>query len=225
MASLAGFTLSEMQDEVADQLRNTKVRDKITRWLNLTIATLAGKKTWDFLYKSNGFVTQAGVRTYDLFDNYLNMINVSLPDIPRQLYSLDEKFLAEEIPSYLTITGTPTGYFIHNKQISLFRIPDTQYNVSCFFYGYPILLVNPNDVSDFPMEWHPVIIAGAVVRGFRYEGNADQLEEAKEEYNRLYALQDKLSSAGSSTRHTLGSPEYRYTRPVRPSLPSNYPRG
>jgi hypothetical protein len=218
-----GFTLQEMLDEVSDQLRDVKINTKITRWLNLQIFELAASRSWPHLWKFGFFSTAPSTRDYDLENTLQIMSVVNIPSIPRTLIHVDEKFIADNYDNYTYQQGDVVAYTLHGSKISLFRVPSSILAVEYFFYAYPLKLTNPGDISDFPVEWHPVLIQGAVVRGFRYEGNTDQLAEAEVLYKQMYDKALKNSYSPNGQRHVLRDSE-RGRRVPRVTLPSNYPR-
>lgn len=218
-----GFTLQEMLDEVSDQLRDVKINTKITRWLNLQIFELASSRNWPHLWTIDTFQTAPSTETYDLSNRLQIMSTVYIPSIPRTLINVDEKFIADNYDNFSYQQGDVVAYRLHGGQISLFRVPSSILVVYYRYYAYPLKLTNPGDISDFPIEWHPVIVQGAIIRGFRYEGNTDQLAEAEVLYAKMYEAALKNSYSSQGQRHVLRDSE-RGRRVPRVTLPSNYPR-
>lgn len=218
-----GFTHQEMIDEVSDQLRNVNISAKITRWLNIEIFKLSTRRNWEFLFENATVTTDIGSLESRLNNRLAQLLFMYIPAIPRTLYPIDERRLGRVIPSWATLNGTVTHYMLKGSLVRWFRIPDAQYEVNYDYYRYPTKLTNPNDISDFPVEWHPVIITGAIIRGFRYENNEEQLKSAIDDYNELYRYAWKATMKRPDKIHVLGSSEGTYRSP-RVALPDHFPR-
>lgn len=219
-----GLTHSNMIEEVGDQLRNKNVDTLITRWLNMTIFNLAARFNFSFLNSSDSFITADSVRNYPLNQSLLWLQNMWMPGGPaiRPIEPIGERELMIMDPYFNTNKGYPVKYVYKNRSVDLWRVPDQVYTILYTFYRRPMALVGLDDVSDFPYEWHPVIIQGAIVRGFKYEKN-DQYLPAVQEYQGMVKELKPTIYRRPDQRNILGTAPMVF-REARPSLPSHFPR-
>jgi len=214
----------DMINQVSDELRNTSIQEKITRWLNLAIVDLATTYVFTSLHNYSFTVTTPGIPDINLDADFLWIKTVQMPDQDRKLWPEDEQRLSESDPKYRTQIGTPTHYYFSKPtQISLYQVPGgTAESVTWSYQKRPIQLSTLTDTSDLPEEWHNLICQKAITAGLRYEKNdSDYGKSIQAEQILLRSLGTMIYRRTDVTAVLGGSTTRR--KPARPKLPSNFP--
>jgi hypothetical protein len=212
-----------MYSHVSDELRNTTINDKVTRWLNMAITELSTDYIFGHLQKYSSKVTVAGTPDITLDTDLLWLKNIGIPVEARKLYPRDESTLAEAYPQYRTLQGQITHYYINGLTMGLWHVPDS---IKTIAYGYQKrpakLLVDYSVECDLPEQWHLVAVQKALKFGYRYEGNDSGLAAAiAEERVTLYKI-GASQYKRPDDRLIMGS-QGRSTKPGYPTIPLNIP--
>lgn len=220
-----GFNHGEMKEEVRDQLRDTKIDTRITRWLNMTIARLAGTILFPELISTSYFNTINGTKNYTLQSDFHMPKIFWIPDLLQALHPIEVSEIFDLYPDWSTVTGRPVRYMkVGPNSVDLFRIPDAAYTVNYMYYRRPLKLVNDTDVTDLPYQFHNVIIQGAIVRGMKYENNP-QLADAIVEYREILTEVRKALYRRPDYRRVMSGPEIRGRQSLPILPPDHFPRG
>jgi hypothetical protein len=67
-----------------------------------------------------------------------------------------------------TVTGDPTRFAHRGEDLILDPTPDSAVKYRAYYYRYPTPFIEANLASEceFPIDWHEIIVLGAVYRGF-----------------------------------------------------------
>ncbi len=217
-----GFTLQEMIDIVANNIRNKSISIDITNWLNIAIIDLASKYSFGTLHKYDLKNTSLGIPDVILADDFYWLKTVGIPSQNRKLYPEDEQRIAEGFPQYRSLQGTVSYYYLNGKNLGLWQVPSGSFAVEYSYQSHPIKLINPADLSDLPPEWHTLVIQKAITKGYSQEGNDSGFSISLQMEARL--LRELQLSAYRRPDETLilSGPNARGRVP-RPKLPGNFP--
>jgi hypothetical protein len=216
------MNIGEMIEEVRDQIRDTKKDTQILRWLNMTSLQLASRFQIPGFSSIGNFPTVVSTQIYSLAVDFHWLKRAWIPSATggiRTLYPVDEKLLISMAPDWNTITGTVTNYLLDGLNLSLWKIPAS---IQTIYYSYirrpkVLLISNLTDVSDFPADFHPIIVQGALVRGFKMEKN-EQFSSAFAEYKDMLNEIKKTIYVRPDMEARLGEP-FRISGPPRITIP------
>jgi len=217
-----GFTHAEMLDIVSNELGNVNINSKITNWLNMAIIDLASKYVFGTLHKYGSTFTELGIPDIILEDDFYWLKTIAIPLQNRKLYPEDEQRISEGFPEYRTLQGTINYYYINNKTMGLWQVPSGVFAVEYSYQKRPIKLLNPEDISDLPAEWHTLIIQKAITKGYSQEGNNSGFGISIQLEAKLFRELQISSYRRPDETFILGGPNVRGRIP-RPRLPGNFP--
>lgn len=219
-----GMTLQEMIDDVADNIRNSKISTRITSWINQEIMNLASVFVFPHLHSTSAIYTEVGVRNYVLEEDFHYLKIINNPTLMLPLNPIGEAKLANEDPLYKTTQGPVTDYTLNFRSIDLYKVPSEVVPLEYSYQRRPLKLINSSDVSDLPPEWHPLFVLGATKRGIRRE------ERGTDEFQSVVAEYDSMKRELSATLKrrldvvtVLENPEQRNSKPWPRLDPSHYP--
>jgi len=218
------MTHQEMIDQVSDELRNTSIVTKITRWLNMSIIDLSTKYVFGHLHKYLSKVTTPTSPDITMDADFLWLKTIEIPAENRKLWPDDESRLSESYPTYRTQQGIVTHYYLNGIILSLWQVPGaTPITITGSYQKRPLKLLSDLSINcDLPEEWHSLVTQKATTRGYRYESRQeDVLLSEKAEALLLFQLGTAVHKRLDETL-VLGSSNTR-ARPARPKFPSNYP--
>ena len=211
-----------MIDQVSDELRNTAIQTKITRWLNMTIVELATKFIFGHLHAYGTKVTVAGNPDVTLDSDFLWLKGLQIPNDVITVYPIDENSVSQGWPNYRTQQGTITNYYLNGLRLSLWMVPSGIKTLTYPYQKRPSKLVALTDVSDLPEEWHSLITQGATTKGYDYDSNPESIKSKAREKDLLKALGSNVYRRPDDPI-VLGGRAYRSRLP-RPRFPAHYPR-
>lgn len=213
-----------MLDQVSDELRNTNITTKITRWLNMSIIDLATIYVFGHLHKYFSKATTPSSPDITMDTDFLWLKTIEIPSQNTKLWPGDESRLSESYPKYRTQQGTISEYYMNGIILSLWQVPGASVlTVTGAYQKRPLKLLDTLSVTcDLPEEWHNLVTQKATTRGYDYEGNTEgSLKSEKKEKPLLFQLGTAVHKRLDETL-VLGPASGR-SRPARPRLPSNYP--
>jgi len=217
-----GFTLQEMIDQVADELRNITISTKITRWLNMSVTDISSAYTFGPLHKyaSKGTVPSIPDIQLELDIHWLKTVEIPIQN--RKIYPIDESRLSESDPNYRTLTGQVNRYYLNGVLMGLWHVPSSIFPITYSYQRRPVKLIDLTDISDLPPEWHSLIIQKAITKGYSRDGNNDGVLRSKGEEKEL------LKKLGANAYRRLDETVVQGTsgtssKPGRPRVPRNIP--
>lgn len=219
-----GIDLEDMIDEVKGTLRNEKIVDEITGWINMEITYLASCYTFPTYHAESGFTTQLNLRQYPLESNFLWMKTIVHPNDNRRLAPINEAILSTLDAKYKTLTGPITHYDLHATAVNLYKVPDGAHTIQYSYQRRPLKLISFTDVCDLPPEWHPLVTLGAAKRGMRREGRFDEIAEIQLDIDRMKKDLKHSVYKRPDTNYGFSGPELIGMGRDWPVLPSSYPR-
>jgi hypothetical protein len=148
---LASEVISDVRLELLEPVAGFWSDAELLNWLNRAetdfanrVRGLEGKATLS---------TSAGQSTYPLPANWISAVAIFYNDVAddgtddwKPLEPTDLQRLSRETPGFLSRTtsdqGTPTQYFIWDRELNLYQVPDTDgdANVLMFFKAKPVAL-------------------------------------------------------------------------------------
>jgi len=219
----------EMVDQVADNIRNATIDDKIVRWINNAIIDCGMKFIFEHLQKYGSEDTVSGNPDIPLANDYQWMKSIQIPSQQRKLYPKDEQTLSEISPDYRTLKGQVDHYYISGPNLlGLYLVPDGIYTVTYSYQARPVELANidlANEETDLPKEFHQYLCKEAEVSAWQYEGDSQQKTDAKAEAIALIKKLGLTRYRRPDAPVIMGQSVQRMGRPAQPKLPGNFPRG
>lgn len=182
-----------------------------------------GEVTWR--KRNRALYFQAGVRFYDMVDDFLKMLVIYRPgasattpfaDPPRLAY-IGEDPRAVAIAEMTTELGTPSGYYIgardvdgdnadgEMKRIYLNCPPIASETYSCVYLPYPVFRDEQEDVQ--MNRYIPEMLQYGLVSGLRAEVYLDRYGQGDKRYTEEQARFD-AAKARAAAHHDLGTREY-----------------
>lgn len=217
-----GFTHQEMNNIVANELRNVNISADITNWLNMVIIDLASKYVFGTLHQYGSTITEVGIPDIFLEDDFYWLKTIAIPAQQRKLYPEDEQRISEGYPEYRTTQGTITHYYLNANKLGLWQVPSGNFEVTYSYQRRPLKLVQPDDISDLPPEWHTLIMQKAMTKGYSQEANDSGFAKSLQLEARLFK-ELQISAYRRPDETFVFSGRNAIGRPARPRLPSNYP--
>lgn len=219
-----GYSHQEMIDTVASEVANADISSNITTWLNLIITELASQYVFGTLNTYDSSFTVVGNPDIVLADDFYWLKTIGIPTQQRKLYPEDEQRIAEGYPQYRTLRGTVSHYYLNGNILGLWQVPSSVFIISYSYQRRPIKLVGPNDYSDLPYEWHPLIIQKAITKAYSQEGNDTGFANSLQMEARLSRGIKISTYRRPDDLFVLNGPSAR-SRVPRPKLPGNFPTG
>jgi len=218
------MTDQEILDEITDQIKNTSVAAKVLRWANAYALKLGGRYVFPSLRKQSSFATVVGTQSYTLASDYyfLRLMWTAL----RKLGPGDELEIASKDFLWNTQQGVVNKYILFGNTVLLYQLPASIETVYYSYQARPAILVSSktSEYAGFPVEWHPVVAQGAIVRGLKYTGNPDYPNAFIELKDMIAELKPTLIRR-LDYQHVLGTNEYPSGRMAAATLdPSHFPR-
>ena len=215
----------EMIDQVSDELRNTKIQTKITRWLNMSIIELATQYIFGHLHKYLSKNTIAGNPDIVMDSDFLWLKMLQIPADSTKIYFRDENVIEEAYPSYRITQGTITHYYLNGITLGLWQVPSGIKTLTGAYQKRPAKLIDDLSITcDLPEEWHQLVTQKATTKGYDYEGNTEGSVKSKSTESQILARLGSSIYKRPDETVIMGGSSYR-TRPPRPQLPANYPSG
>lgn len=218
------MTPQEMLDQVSDELRNTKITSKILRWLNLGITEISSLYVFGTFHKYGTKNTAIGIPDVTLDADFLWLKSIQNPGTNRRLYPEDEERLSQTYPTYRTLQGTVTHYYLNGTTLGLWAVPSSIFPITYSYQKRPAVILSDLSVTcDLPLEWHAVACQKAITYGYDYDGDAEGSAKSVAKEKRLIKAMGSSVYRRPDETLVLGGPGVS-RRPPYPQLPPSYPR-
>jgi hypothetical protein len=180
---MASRTLLQLTDELAARGYDYLPTSRRRQFVNDALAELSESFPWPFLEGSyTGIVpvnmgTVAGV-------NYARSVQ-SVNDVTsgKSLPFIERTVLAKQGVNF-GLTGTPDVWYWQGTQLRTY--PATTGNVVVEFLGATKELTADTDTLEAPMQFHALIIDGAVIRALQDDDNYTEVQAARLDWDRRY---------------------------------------
>ena len=152
-------TLSELIDEIADQLNRTDIDDQITAAIQRSITFYKHKTFWINEERSSA-VTTAGQEYYPVPSDFLAPIAFSIQQSSGRNHALKQRnaiWFHENADT--NSTALPNYFSIIDKQIRLLPIPDSSYTMILQYYKQ---IPNPVETSE-ETDWTQGLFEQAIL--------------------------------------------------------------
>lgn len=219
-----------MLGQVSDELRNTTIDAKIIRWINMGSIELATRYMFMTLHTYGNAIGLTGFADTTLAPDFLWLKSAQTPSNFIRLYPTDEAKLSQAYPDYRTRQGIIKEYYMSGSiggggtpQMGLWMVPSTDIEIEYSYQRKPLSLVDLNDISELPEEWHPLVCQKAITRGYSYDSNAPKSAESQAiEKKMLFDLGTRVNYRPDDTL-IAGELHSTRNRPPYPKLPRHYP--
>lgn len=200
-------TLGEMLIDVKARCAresDSSLDSNFRTWLNQGQNNVQTRYIWPFLEAEGTVTTVASTENYDLPTNlrYLHLVRDTSSSRILDFVSISDFYRSIPNP---TATGNPYAYRLPGNtqdtstdnpvaQIAFYPIPDAAYTLKIPYYRFLASMVNPNDTSAIPIEFHELMVHYAAKIYWSREGDA-RANSANDDYENM--LTDMVKQYGA----------------------------
>jgi hypothetical protein len=171
--------------------------------------TITIASAWDTIPDAYTTYTIYKRRYSILTDVGISPVNslMSFQRIEQQSDSLEIKHVewVDMIGSDYTSLGSPTRFAHRGESLILDPTPDSAIKYRVYYYRYPTAFLETNLTAEceFPIDWHEIIVLGAVYRGFEKLMEPDRAVEANKQFISAAVRQSSSSIADAEISRGL----------------------
>lgn len=182
-----GDIIISVQRQFGDDTEAQITTEDITRWANDGQLEVA-RRTEALLFTFTESTVQ-GQREYPLPADFLRVNKVTWSGLVLSRTSsadMDKSFPTRDVSPFRP--GAPNSYYVRNRKIYLFPVPDSVQDLVVEYNARPVSLVETDDQPSLPVEMHLDIVRYCLVRARELDGDRAGAKEAQAEFEARVAM-------------------------------------